>query len=352
MAQITVRANDSASAMEKIIKELGDDAMIVSTRKVDHEIEITATNDLNSPGAKKKKDDVITQASEKNNFSQLFRNKLAQSSDGENGDLEHSDVDPMTLIENLQKQLVQLSRLIETNHPSKGEESNFVKLNRLGLNVAVNELLNDVDPTASIEDITKAIAKAFVSGRSEYFDMSDVYFVIGLQGAGKSIFIEKFEYLLKSQHDKRSVVKFSPIKFAKDFDKIIWWSEKNSQKSENRREIALVEICAPEIFESQLFRLKSSIRETNFSIINVCSAGSSYDFIKKNIRRPTFDNEYLVISKLDLCDISLSEIGAYVELGHKCNLFSGTTHVDTGLYYARVDQIQSHINLTLQTGNN
>jgi len=118
------------------------------------------------------------------------------------------------------------------------------------------------------------------------------------------------------------------------------------------RELALVEICNPDIFETQLVRLKSSVLETNFSIINVCSAGYSYDFIKKNIRRPVFDNEYLVISKLDLCDISLSEIGAYVELGHKCNLFSGTTHVDTGLYYARVDQIQSHINLKLQAGIN
>jgi len=352
MAQIIVRANDSASAMEKIIKELGDDAMIVSTRRVDNEIEITATDDLNITGAKKKKDDAITEASEKNNFSQLFRNKLAQFSDGENEDVEHSDVDPMTLIENLQKQLVHLSRVIEKNHPSTGEESNFVKLNRLGLNIAVNELLNDVDPTASIEDITKAIAKAFVSGRSEYFDMSDVYFVIGLQGAGKSIFVNKFEYLLKSQNDKRSVVKLTPVKFTNDFDKIISWTEKNSKKPANMRELALVEICNPDIFETQLVRLKSSVLETNFSIINVCSAGYSYDFIKKNIRRPVFDNEYLVISKLDLCDISLSEIGAYVELGHKCNLFSGTTHVDTGLYFARVDQIQSHINLKLQAGIN
>ena len=45
MAEITVKAIDSAAAMEEIVKRLGVDALIVSTRKVDGQIEIVATND-------------------------------------------------------------------------------------------------------------------------------------------------------------------------------------------------------------------------------------------------------------------------------------------------------------------
>ena len=45
MVEITVKAADSASAMEEIEKRLGADAMIVSTNRVDGQIEIVATND-------------------------------------------------------------------------------------------------------------------------------------------------------------------------------------------------------------------------------------------------------------------------------------------------------------------
>ena len=45
MVEITVKALDSASAMEEVEKRLGSDALIVSTNKVDGHIEIVATND-------------------------------------------------------------------------------------------------------------------------------------------------------------------------------------------------------------------------------------------------------------------------------------------------------------------
>jgi len=45
MAEITVKALDSATAMEEVVKRLGVDALIVSTRKIDGQIEIVATND-------------------------------------------------------------------------------------------------------------------------------------------------------------------------------------------------------------------------------------------------------------------------------------------------------------------
>ena len=45
MAEITVRAIDSALAMEEIQKRLGDEALIISTKRVDGQIEITATDD-------------------------------------------------------------------------------------------------------------------------------------------------------------------------------------------------------------------------------------------------------------------------------------------------------------------
>ena len=55
MVEITVKALDSASAMEEVEKRLGSDALIVSTNKVDGHIEIVATNDEPSDYKERKK---------------------------------------------------------------------------------------------------------------------------------------------------------------------------------------------------------------------------------------------------------------------------------------------------------
>ena len=45
MAKIKVKAPDSATAMEEVIRRLGVDALIVSTKSVDGQIEMIATDD-------------------------------------------------------------------------------------------------------------------------------------------------------------------------------------------------------------------------------------------------------------------------------------------------------------------
>ena len=60
------------------------------------------------------------------------------------------------------------------------------------------------------------------------------------------------------------------------------------------------------------------------------------------------DNEYLAITKLDLCDLSLSEISAFVELNHKCMFFSGMETETDGLFFAQVDKVKSHLVQTIE----
>ena len=42
----TVTAKDASTAMDEVIAKLGSDAMIVSTRRVENGVEITATSDV------------------------------------------------------------------------------------------------------------------------------------------------------------------------------------------------------------------------------------------------------------------------------------------------------------------
>ena len=39
-----IKAKDTASAMEKVVKELGEDCVILSTKKVNGQVSITASN--------------------------------------------------------------------------------------------------------------------------------------------------------------------------------------------------------------------------------------------------------------------------------------------------------------------
>ena len=75
MAEITVRAVDSALAMEEIQKRLGDDALIISTTKKDGQIEIVAT-DQDIAGVKKLKDPLILDTATELITFQLFSRKI------------------------------------------------------------------------------------------------------------------------------------------------------------------------------------------------------------------------------------------------------------------------------------
>ena len=78
------------------------------------------------------------------------------------------------------------------------------------------------------------------------------------------------------------------------------------------------------------------------SIINVCEVGKSYQWLKGNFAKRALENEYLAITKLDLCDLSLAEISAFIELDHKCMFFSGIETETDGLFFAQVDKVKSH----------
>ena len=80
MAEITVRAIDSALAMEEIQKRLGDEALIISTKRVDGQIEITATDDELKPALDTVEPLVLSNAFRKDGFSSILDEKVKESS--------------------------------------------------------------------------------------------------------------------------------------------------------------------------------------------------------------------------------------------------------------------------------
>jgi len=339
MAEITVKALDSATAMEEVVKRLGVDALIVSTRKIDGQIEIVATNDdLNSDISQ-----VQTNHNTGVNFSDILKTKMT--------DL-HSKADIATeknrsgpdIIQNIQNDLKSLQNFIQGPVIDSLQNDTDYKLLRMaGLSCEIGEKIKNFNVDGTLAEISKTIAKSFVRGQSDTFDNSKIYFVAGLEKSGKSIFCEKYKNSLEGDAPGIKVNYFKNVTGASDYNKVATWLQKSRDTKHTSSVKCIVEINDLSQLETQLYRFQKAYPDINFCLINVVEVGHSYEFIMNNVRSAQLENEFMVVTKLDTCDISLQEICALIEMGHRCSFFSGMVNTTEGLYHSRVDQLVSHI---------
>jgi hypothetical protein len=342
MPEITVTALDSATAMEEVVKRLGMDALIVSTRRVGSQIEIVATNDEMVSG---KTQDQLKQKKSNNNanFSELLKSKLANATDETSSDIAPTR-NKHEVIKAIRDELRWLEDIIDEPSENKPNSNTVLDAFRLaGLSKRVKSYLPNLDATISTTDLSKMIAKKFVRGQSDEFDDSDIYFVVGLEKSGKSTFVEKLRKFFETQNPDLLVQIFKNVTGASDYKNVADWFSKKIKSARKQPIRVIVEVNALEQLETQLYKFQQQNPSLVFSVINVIEVGRSYDFLLKNIRTPNLENEYSVISKLDACDITLPEVSALIELGHKCSFFSGIVQSDEGLYYSRVDQVAAHL---------
>ena len=342
MPEITVTALDSATAMEEVVKRLGMDALIVSTRRVGSQIEIVATNEEMVSG--KTQDQPKQKRSTNNaNFSDLLKSKLANVTDETSSDIAPPR-NKHEVIKTIRNELRLLEDIIDEPSENKPNSNTVLDAFRLaGLSKRVKSYLPNLDATISTTDLSKMIAKKFIRGQSDEFDDSDIYFVVGLEKSGKSTFADKLRKFFETQNPDLLVQIFKNVTGASDYKNVADWFSKKIKSARKQPIRVIVEVNALEQLETQLYKFQQQNPSLVFSVINVIEVGRSYDFLLKNIRTPNLENEYSVISKLDACDITLPEVSALIELGHKCSFFSGIVQSDEGLYYSRVDQVAAHL---------
>ena len=342
MPEITVTALDSATAMEEVVKRLGMDALIVSTRRVGSQIEIVATNEEVVSG-KTQDQPKLKKSANNTKFSDLLKSKLANVTDETSSDIAPPR-NKHEVIKTIRDELRLLEDIMDEPSENKPNSNTVLDAFRLaGLSKGVKSHLPDFDVTISTTDLSKMIAKKFVRGQSDEFDNSDIYFVVGLENSGKSTFVEKLRKFIETQNPDLLVQIFKNVTGASDYKNVADWFSKKIKSARKQPVRVIVEVNALEQLETQLYKFQQQNPSLAFSVINVIEVGRSYDFLLKNIRTPNLENEYSVISKLDACDITLPEVSALIELGHKCSFFSGIVQSDEGLYYSRVDQVAAHL---------
>ena len=339
MAEIKVKALDSAAAMEEVVKRLGVDALIVSTRKIDGQIEIVATND--DPNASRPEVEIDNNTTV--SFSDILRTKMTDPPSSAEVEAE-KHLSGSEVIQNIQNELVTLNKLFQEplSDSSKGD-TDYAVLRMAGLSRKVSKTIKNFDVNGTVSEISKTVAKRFVKGQSDIFDNSEIYFIAGLEKSGKSVFCEKYKNSLEKDAPGIKVNYFKNVTGASDYNKVATWLQKNRDAKLTSSIKCIVEINDLTQLETQLYRFQKAYPDINFCLVNIVEVGHSYEFIINNVRSAQLENEFMAITKLDTCDISLQEICALIEMGHRCSFFSGMVNTNEGLYYSRVDQLVSHI---------
>ena len=335
MTEITVRAADSSLAMEEIQKKLGDDAFIISTRKTGGQIEIVATDD-NAALSKKEKPLLLAGDYRVNSFSSILDGKISASAE-QPAENVSNEMDANKQIDHLISQLLQLKRVNSESQKITQKEDSFTKLRLMGFSKQVVENLQQTAVSDEIEELIKKISKTFVSGKNKHFDESDVFIVVGQKNSGKSVFAQKFCTMMQDKNENQTFLQIDD-KNSKKLFKVA----KDSLNTDSNK--LIIEKANGNLDLDFLFlELKKIQSDVKISVLNTVAVGSSYEFLMKSIDPDLHQNQFIAFTKLDLCDISIPEISAILELDLKCLFFSGIDQVDDGLYFAKLAQIESFL---------
>lgn len=356
MVEITVKAADSASAMEEIEKRLGADAMIVSTNRVDGQIEIVATNDDPSKYQKTPEPLVLDKNYRIKGFSDVLNAKLSVDDKPLKSDdkpLKNVTAESHRQIaENAENIKVEIDKLVELSTRSNPEKDNDTSVHELfqmsGIKKSLIENIENPDSSLSIEGASKILAKSFIHGKCDHFESSSLYLVMGNAGAGKTLFSKKLKTLFETQTDVKSCTLFGESNVKKSITEIKSWFAKNKSKIIEKKKIGIIELSNEENIDDFLLNFSKLKTDIKISILNLVPVGNSYEYLIKNMPQRRLENEYLALTKLDLCDLSILEIAAFVELNHKCMFFSGVPSSEEGLYFAKVGQTVDHIVQTIE----
>ena len=345
MAEITVRAIDSALAMEEVQKRLGDDALIISTQRIDGQIEITATDEEVIKSQKENKPFILGEIYRQDNFSAVLDRKVGEAKGDTDRNASSDLYSEMTnKISKINADLSELKLLVDNYDDVPFEFGTIDKLRFIGFRSSTLNIFDDLSNETKIKEAVRKLAKAFVNGKCNHFESSDIIIVTGAAGSGKSTFTDKFITLQKNNNKEKEFIKFADqskrklITAAKNIKLSNDKQDRSKQQAlvidtsnqENDINLILIDVC-------------KANPEAKISVIQTVPVGSSYESLKKKCKINLSEKQYWAFTKLDLCDLSVSEMAAMIELDNKCMFFSGMDKVDDGAYYSKVDQIEAYL---------
>ncbi len=360
----TVKAKDTSTAMEKIIAELGEDCVILSTKKRKGMIEITASNSAKYKSAVKKRYD-------KQKFSNIYNLKSGKMNIDE-GKLQkvepinnNSNFNADILKSLLKKEMLDFSNKLDkkleniylTDYKNTSKNvtfSNFLKLKQLGFeNDVLTKYYSDQDLDDSFEvskfKFYRRLSEVIVAPFPERIFKSKLIMVTGPSGSGKTTIAAKIASSIVDKHGRSNIV-------------LAELCRKSNTASENLKSFArLLNIPITNRLQngdlSDTMMLNDNARivvdlagnidagnkvieelEERHGDKNICSilciqSGSSPEMIKETLDKVKAQRPIIAITKSDECNISSATLSHLAIRKGKIGLVSGTKSIVDSLLF-------------------
>lgn len=367
MTQHKVLSDDSMTAMDEIARVLGQDAVILSTKKIGEKIEIIGSNDIKDVLKSNKK--IQKKANFKELFSQVpltteptYNIKSTIKNNKKDLLLDEQNFISKKELENFKSEIKSiLNQSIITDLSSLNShinDTNFIKLLKEGYSKkTINNVFEHIDRkeiTKSISNFYRVLSDQLTCDLKDTLLNSKTIFVTGLTGVGKTTICAKIaSYLLDqsiSSHNRDNITlinlgKISPNKISNlfNFGRVLnlnTFSFSNTEDFdkyllENQNKIIIVDVSKDFLIDKYFQNyLKISLSDHRKLLLNVLQTGINYKSLEKQMEYLSRLSPINVLTKLDETIINSYDFSMYNDLNCKLGLLSGTNNIIDSIAFA------------------
>ena len=343
MSTLTVKAMDSAAAMDEIVSKLGPDAVILSTTKIDGKVVMEA-----SSGARQSHNRSLGEKG----FANILSEKMINSPKNNTAETRSEYSLPTAReIQNLQQQITKLQQMLDGLYLTDfdGINQNLTSNSRVTLQQAgfSPEVLNDFKASYLGYNYADGCNR-FLSDLSTHltFDEGETLlsnkfiFVIGQSGTGRTTMVGKLTAYLKESSPKKDLMTAEIISGGQrhngqlqDFCRLL-----NSQvftigpdapfadfNQIRNNEVMVVDLALPLAQAvKKLTEIIAVVGRQNVGIILTVPASTSANMIETTSDLTNNLAPIVALTKLDECDVSTAEFSSFATFNAKIGLLSAS----------------------------
>ena len=377
MTILTFIGEDSATAMEKMADQLGENCFILSTTKRGNQIEISATDNPAEAGWGKRKakprkqfTDIFAETTAKmagkNQSGNNTGNQVALSEAG--GERSISGYQIPAYIADLQTHMVEMKSMLNgmvlTDDAALRNDigmSTPVQLRQLGFNdVIVQELKHsfvDVDYKSGQRKFLASLADKLVHENPQNALQADVIFVVGGNGVGKTSLAGKIAAHILEGSVKKPVTLAEMVDTRTNPDDTLlqlarlinvpvckFRSDEIAQQMTAVGERYVVDVsCAPDIANDVIAQVRDALPGARMTVVLALAGASSARLIRQQTGIYAKLEPIVCLTKLDECAAGPVEFSQIAQSGEKLGLLTGSRAMIESLSFADVRSIADYI---------